>query len=76
MPVGVKLLGEFGDNLRRDHTFDDVSGLTVDKVLDMLGVKRTEVSMVIVNGLVMHIDGEIPLNDGDEVSLLPALEGG
>ena len=69
-------MGEFGDNLRRDHTFDDVSGLTVDKVLDMLGVKRTEVSMVIVNGLVMHIDGEIPLNDGDEVSLLPALEGG
>ena len=76
MPVQVKLLGEFGENLKREYSFEDVHGLTVGKVLEMLDIDRKEISMVIINGSVTHIDDEIPLADGDALSLLPALEGG
>jgi len=76
MTVHVKLLGEFGDNLQRDHSLTSEELMTVDQILDILRIERTEVSMIVVGGKMYKNGQDVPLADGDAVSLLPCLEEG
>lgn len=52
--------------------FDD--GLTVDKVIDQLGIPKEQPNMVLVNGI--HAQDDLALKDGDVLAVFPPLAGG
>ena len=47
---------------------------TIQDIMDVLGVPRSEVNIMLINGF--HQKPETPVKDGDIVSLFPAVGGG
>lgn len=74
MKVTVKLFATFRDGRDKVQVLDLEQGKTPEDIINSLGIKKSEVAILLVNGR----DGafERILIDGDVVSLFPPVGGG
>lgn len=75
--VKVKLYGNLQQRRTRGHCsswFDLKDDMTIEQLLEYIGVPATEVWMIFVNG--EHVEPRYFLKAGDEIHLLPPLGGG
>jgi hypothetical protein len=72
--VNIKLVGLFstGRFKQKDCSFQD--GARIKDVIDELQIPLNLLGIILVNGIHVHIDS--PLNDEDDLVLLPLLDGG
>lgn len=77
MHVTVRVLAElkhFRPDRRERFTLDLPAGATVRQLIDAAAVPWEEVGLVAVNGA--QAEDATVLRDGDEVVLVPSMEGG
>lgn len=72
--ITVKLFATFRDGRDKIQVFDLHEGKTPQDVIDVLGIKKDEVAILLVNGR----DGQFdkPLIEGDLIALFPPVGGG
>ncbi len=56
------------------HTLEVTPGTKVAEVIESLGIPRAEVAFRLVND--KRVSDDHPLEDGDEVGLVPVIAGG
>jgi molybdopterin converting factor small subunit len=77
MRINLKCFANLADKYTCDHevtttvAFEDET--TVDKMMSKSGISRNDVKIVFVNGKISGF--EQTLNDGDDVTLVPATGG-
>jgi molybdopterin converting factor small subunit len=73
--ITIRLFGVFRIGRFKEEVRELPAGSSVGSVLELLEVKKgTRLGTVLVNGV--HAGPDARLADGDEVTLLPILEGG
>ncbi|MFZ0611654.1 MAG: MoaD/ThiS family protein [Desulfobacterales bacterium] len=77
MKINLKCFANLADQYACDHevtTTINIDGeTTVDKVMSESGISKNDVKIVFVNGKISGL--EQTLNDGDNVTLVPATGG-
>ncbi len=75
MKVEVRLFATFRNERFKKKSFEISSGITTPKeILADLGIKESSVAILLVNGI--HSKINMPLKDGDIISLFPPVGGG
>mgnify|MGYP006389975977 CR=1 FL=1 len=72
--VEVRLFAGLRQGRQKIYQMETDSVHTVQDVMDVLNIQRSEVNILLVNGF--HQKPEYELKDGDVVSLFPAVGGG
>ena len=74
MRVNVKLVGLFQTERFKQADRDYPAGVTVDEVVGDLQLPRQHFGIILVNGV--HADSATVLNEGDNLVLMPIVDGG
>jgi sulfur carrier protein ThiS len=74
MKINVKLVGLFQDGRFKQMDRDYPAGTKVQTVIDELLLPEQLFGIVLVNGA--HADNGTVLNDGDQLVLMPIVDGG
>ena len=72
--IEVRLFATLRQGRQKVYQLETGSVSTVQDVMDVLGVPRSEVNIILINGF--HQKPETAVNDEDIVSLFPAVGGG
>ena len=72
--IEVRLFATLRQGRQKVYHVEAGSVNTVQDIMDVLGVPRSEVNIMLINGF--HQKPETPVKDGDIVSLFPAVGGG
>ena len=74
MKITIRLFGVFRIGRFKEEVRDYPPGTTARRVVAELGISDRLFGTVLVKGV--HADLDDPLADGDDLSVLPILEGG
>jgi molybdopterin synthase sulfur carrier subunit len=74
MKITVKLVGVFCIGRFKNDVQEYPSGIKVVEVIDNLLLPKDILGIILINGA--HADEQEILKDGDNLSLLPLLDGG
>ncbi|TNF50567.1 MAG: MoaD/ThiS family protein [Deltaproteobacteria bacterium] len=74
MKITVKLVGVFCIGRFKKEIQEYPSGIHVVEVIDALQLPKDILGIILINGV--HAGEEDILKDGDDLSLLPMLDGG
>jgi molybdopterin synthase sulfur carrier subunit len=74
MKITVKLVGVFCIGRFKNDVQEYPSGIKVVEVIDNLQLPKDILGIILINGA--HADEQEILKDGDNLSLLPLLDGG
>lgn len=74
MKLNVKLFATLREGRGKQLDIEIDDGLSVSKVLEKLGIRKTDASIVLINGNSSGLD--TVLSDGDTLSLFPPVGGG
>lgn len=74
MRVTVKLFADLRKGRFEEKVFDIDNSADLDYLMNMISVKREEVSIVLVNG--RHAEWDTVISDGDTVAIFPPTGGG
>ena len=74
MKLSVKLFATLREGRGKQLDVEIDNGLNVLKVMETLGIKKNDVSIILVNGINTNLDAV--LSDGDTLSLFPPVGGG
>jgi sulfur-carrier protein len=74
MHVTVKLFATLRKNRFDEKDLELHDGVTADKIIDMLAIPPTEVTLIFING--RHSVPETKLAEGDTLALFPPIGGG
>jgi len=74
MKLSVKLFATLREGRGKQLDVEIDNGLSVLKVIEKLGIKKNDVSIILVNGINTNVDAV--LSDGDTLSLFPPIGGG
>jgi len=74
MKLSVKLFATLREGRGKQLDVEIDNGLSVLKVIEKLGIKKNDVSIILVNGINTNLDAV--LSDGDTLSLFPPIGGG
>ena len=72
--IEVRLFAGLRQGRQKTYQMESDSVKTVQDVMDVLNIQRSEVNILLVNGF--HQKPETELKDEDIVSLFPAVGGG
>ena len=72
--IEVRLFATLRQGRQKVYHVESSSVKTVQDIMDVLDVPRSEVNIMLINGF--HQKPETPVKDGDIVSLFPAVGGG
>ena len=72
--IEVRLFATLRQGRQKVYQVEHSSVNTIQDIMDVLGVPRSEVNIMLINGF--HQKPETPVKDGDIVSLFPAVGGG
>ena len=72
--IEVRLFATLRQGRQKVYQVEHSSVNTVQDIMDVLDVPRSEVNIMLINGF--HQKPETPVKDGDIVSLFPAVGGG
>ena len=72
--IEVRLFAGLRQGRQKIYQMESDSISTVQDVMDRLSIDRKEVNILLINGF--HQKPETAVNDGDVVSLFPAVGGG
>ena len=72
--IEVRLFASLRQGRQKVYQIEPGSVKTVQDILDLLGIQRGEVNILLINGF--HQKPETELRDADVVSLFPAVGGG
>ena len=72
--IEVRLFAGLRQGRQKIYQMESDSVSTVQDVMDCLSIDRKEVNILLINGF--HQKPETAVNDGDVVSLFPAVGGG
>ena len=72
--IEVSLFATLRQGRQKVYHVEPGSVNTVQDIMDVLDVPRSEVNIMLINGF--HQKPETPVKDGDIVSLFPAVGGG
>ena len=72
--IEVCLFATLRQGRQKVYQVEHSSVNTIQDIMDVLGVPRSEVNIMLINGF--HQKPETPVKDGDIVSLFPAVGGG
>ena len=72
--IEVRLFATLRQGRQKVYQVEHSSVNTIQDIMDVLGVPRSEVNIMLINGF--HQKPETPVKDGDIVSLCPAVGGG
>ena len=72
--IEVRLFATLRQGRQKVYQVESSSVNTVQDIMDVLDVPRSEVNIMLINGF--HQKPETPVKDGDLVSLFPAVGGG
>lgn len=74
MKITAKLFATFREGREKVQTFELPEGTDVGDVITTLGIKRSEIAILLVNG--RDSEFERALMDGDVLALFPPVGGG
>ena len=74
MKLSVKLFATLREGRGKQLDVEIDNGLSVLKAMETLGIKKNDVSIILVNGINTSVD--TLLFDGDILSLFPPVGGG
>lgn len=74
MKITAKLFATFREGREKVQTFELPEGTTVGDVINTLGIKRSEIAILLVNGRDSEF-GRVFM-DGDVLALFPPVGGG
>jgi molybdopterin synthase sulfur carrier subunit len=74
MKITAKLFATFREGREKIQTFELPEGTTVGAIITTLGIKRSEIAILLVNG--RDSEFERVLVDGDVLALFPPVGGG
>ncbi len=74
MRITVKLFATFRDGRQKIYDMDLPEVTTVQNIISSLGIEKSEVAILLINGRDGDFDKE--LVEGDTVSLFPPVGGG
>jgi len=74
MKLSVKLFATLREGRGKQLDIEIDDGSSVSKVLEKLGIRKTDASIVLINGNSSGL--ETVLSDGDTLSLFPPVGGG
>ena len=72
--IEVRLFAGLRQGRQKIYQMESDSIRKVQDILDILSIPRKEVNILLINGF--HQKPETPVQDGDIVSLFPAVGGG
>ena len=72
--IEVRLFATLRQGRQKVYQVEHSSVNTIQDIMDVLGVPRSEVNIMLINGF--HQKPETEVKDGDVVSLFPAVGGG
>ena len=72
--VEVRLFAGLRQGRQKIYQMEPESVKTVQDIMDVLDIQRSEVNILLINGF--HQKPETEVSDGDVVSLFPAVGGG
>ena len=72
--IEVRLFATLRQGRQKVYQVESSSVKTVQDIMDVLDVPRSEVNIMLINGF--HQKPETEVKDGDVVSLFPAVGGG
>ena len=72
--IEVRLFATLRQGRQKVYQLEHSSVKTVQDIMDVLDVPRSEVNIMLINGF--HQKPETEVKDGDFVSLFPAVGGG
>lgn len=72
--IEVRLFAGLREGRQKVYQMDSEALACVQDIMDSLGIKRSEVNILLINGF--HQKPETAVKDGDVVSLFPAVGGG
>ena len=72
--IEVRLFAGLRQGRQKIYQMETDSVKTVQDVMDVLNIQRSEVNILLINGF--HQKPETPVKDEDIVSLFPAVGGG
>ena len=74
MKINVKLVGLFQTGRFKQTDRDYPQGTRVHEVVEDLQLPRQHFGIILINGV--HADSETVLNEGDQLVLMPIVDGG
>ena len=74
MKINVKLVGVFRIGRFKEKQLEYPAGANVSAIIDDLQLPKGVLGIILINGV--HAGGQDCLKDGDDLSLLPMLDGG
>jgi sulfur carrier protein ThiS len=74
MKINVKLVGLFRTGRFRQADRDYPEGIRVAEVVEDLGLPRQHFGIILINGV--HADIGAVLREGDQLVLMPIVDGG
>lgn len=74
MKISIKLYGALRQNHFKEKVLEVPEGLTVAQITDMFTLSDKLIGAVVING--SHVVMEDVLRDGDELIILPLMDGG
>lgn len=74
MNINVKLIGLFQTGRFKQKERDYPEGASVQAVVDSLDLPRQHFGIVLVNGV--HADSDTLLAEGDQLVIMPIVDGG
>ena len=72
--IEVRLFAGLRQGRQKIYQMEPESVKTVQDIMDVLHIRRSEVNILLINGF--HQKPETEVKDGDLVSLFPAVGGG
>ena len=72
--IEVRLFAGLRQGRQKIYQMEPGSVRSVQEIMDVLNIQRTEVNILLINGF--HQKPETEVKDGDVVSLFPAVGGG
>lgn len=74
MEIEVRLFAGLRQFAQQNDKIELDDGKSVSDLLERLGIPPSKVAIILVNG--RHAEQDQPLQDGETVSLFPAIAGG
>ena len=74
MQIEIKLVGAFQVGRFKQQFREISAGASVQQIIDSLQLPRQILGIVLING--KHAEFESILKDGDQLTIMPILEGG
>lgn len=74
MKITAKLFATFRDGREKIQTFELPEGTTVEDITALLGIEKSEIAILLVNG--RNSKFEKVLEEGDILALFPPVGGG